>query len=184
MLRTQLRQQRRDLSPNTQTLAAQKLLIKVARTPLFRKACKIAFYWPSDGEISPLPLMQLALTLGKQCFLPVVDAETLTMSFRQYRRGDRLRSNRFGIPEPVPQKPTLPVHALDVVMMPLVGFDEHGNRLGMGGGFYDRAFADLRHRRPLRLGLAHSLQKVASLESACWDIPLHGICTEKSFLML
>lgn len=183
-LRKQLRHRRRGLSPSAQALAAQKLLIKLARNPLFRHARTIAFYWPSDGEISPLPLMQLALSQGKRCFLPVVDSQTLAMAFRRYRRGDRLRRNCFGIPEPLAQKPALPAQALDVVLMPLVGFDDHGNRLGMGGGFYDRAFACLRHRRPLRFGLAHSLQKVPRLQSASWDIPLHGICTEKSFLLL
>lgn len=182
-LRRQLRQQRRDLSPSAQAIAAQKLLIKLARNPLFRRAQKIAFYWPSDGEISPLPLMRHALRQNKRCYLPLVSSQTFTMTFRRYRRGDRLRRNRFGIPEPV-NTPALPAHALDVVLMPLVGFDRNGNRLGMGGGFYDRAFARLRHRRPLRIGLAHSLQQVTQLESAPWDIPLHGICTEKTFLRL
>lgn len=183
-LRQQLRQRRRDLSSQAQALAAQKLLIKLARNPLYRRASKIAFYWPSDGEISPLPLMQQALKQGKHCYFPVVDSDTLTMTFRRYRRGDRLLRNRFGIPEPLAQASALPVQALDLVLMPLVGFDTGGNRLGMGGGFYDRAFANFRHRGPLRIGLAHSLQKVPHLESASWDIPLHGICTEAHFHLL
>lgn len=174
-----MRQQRRELSAREQTLAAKKLLLKLARNPLFRRARSLAFYYPSDGEISPLPLMQLALQQGRQCYLPVVRAHTLKMSFKRYRRGERLYPNRFGIAEPSPRARQIPAKALDVVLMPLVAFDEQGNRLGMGGGFYDRAFAKLRHRRPLRIGLAHSLQKVTRIEHASWDVPLHGICTER-----
>lgn len=179
-LRRHLRQKRRSLSSSAQVLAAQKLLIKLARSPLYRQARKIAFYWPNDGEISPLPLMQLALSQGKHCYLPLVKSTTLEMTFQRYRRGERLQRNSFGIPEPLIHSPALPAQDLDIVFLPLVGFDSHGNRLGMGGGFYDRAFANLRHHRPLRLGLAHSQQRVPQLESASWDIPLHGICTERN----
>lgn len=184
LLRKQLRQQRRALSASAQTLAAQKLILRFARNPLFRRARSIAFYWPSDGEISPLPLLRIASKQGKRCYLPAVEKRTLTMSFRRYYCGERLQPNHFGIPEPSPQSPSVAAKALDVVLMPLVGFDAQGNRLGMGGGFYDRAFAKLRHHRPLRIGLAHSVQKVARLNYATWDIPLHGICTESDFHLL
>lgn len=182
--RRQLRRQRRNLSANAQATAAQKLLLRLARNPFFRGAQAIAFYWPSDGEISPLPLMRLALKQGKRCYLPVVDTRTLAMSFKRYQTGDLLTRNAFAIAEPSATKPALPAAALDVVLMPLVGFDDKGNRLGMGGGFYDRAFANLRHRRPLRIGLAHSLQKVPQLQREPWDVPLHAICTERYFLLL
>ena len=180
-LRHQLRQQRRQLSRSVQRHAAQQLLIKVGRSQPFRRAKKIAFYWPNDGEISPLPLLHLAQKLGKQCFLPVVSSHTQGMTFRQYRRGDRLQTNQFGIPEPSHQAASVLVHNLDLVLLPLVAFDRQGNRLGMGGGFYDRAFAGLRMRLPIRLGLAHELQKVPQLDFASWDLPLHRVCTEKHF---
>lgn len=122
--------------------------------------------------------MRLALKQQRHCYLPVVNPHTRSMTFKRYRFGEHLRPNRFGILEPGSKAPALAIEALDVVLMPLVGYDLQGNRLGMGGGFYDRAFARLRRRRPLRIGLAHSLQQVARLERAPWDIPLHGVCTE------
>lgn len=94
--------------------------------------------------------------------------------------------NRFGIPEPQ-QGPAhkLPTHLLDVVLMPLVGFDRAGSRLGMGGGFYDTTFAFKQQNpkgKPLLIGLAHSCQEVDSLQADNWDIPLGAIATEKEVL--
>lgn len=103
------------------------------------------------------------------------------MNFRRYRLGDRLTRNAFGITEPCAYAARARAQTLDVVFMPLVGFDDYGNRLGMGGGFYDRAFAKLRGRKPLRIGLAHSCQKVPKLARQSWDVPLHGIGTESTF---
>jgi 5-formyltetrahydrofolate cyclo-ligase len=182
-LRKHLRQRRRNLSRSAQILAAQKLVLKISHNPLYRRAHNILFYWPSDGEISPLALMNHALKKGKQVYFPVVDPVNFNMQFHRFRRGDRLKENIFGIPEPLKQSPKLPAQKLDLVFMPLVGFDDKGNRLGMGGGFYDRAFAALRRRQPLRIGLAHSVQKVAQLMPDNWDIPLHGLCTEKHFYL-
>lgn len=178
-----MRQRRRNLSAQAQTAAAHKLLLRCSRNPLFRSAQSLAFYWPSDGEISPLPLMHLALRRGKRCYLPTVDSRTLSMSFKRYRRGEPLTRNAFGIPEPRAFAASIPAGELDVVFMPLVAFDTNGNRLGMGGGFYDRAFAKLRRRAPLRIGLAHSCQEVSELCHQSWDVPLHGICTESAFLL-
>lgn len=178
-----MRQRRRSLSAQAQTAAAHKLLIRCSRNPLVRSAQSLAFYWPSDGEISPLPLMHLALRRGRRCYLPAVDSRTLRMTFKRYRHGDPLTRNAFGIPEPTAFAASIPANMLDVVFMPLVAFDANGNRLGMGGGFYDRAFAKLRGRKPLRIGLAHSCQKVPELCQQSWDVPLHGICSEKTFLL-
>jgi 5-formyltetrahydrofolate cyclo-ligase len=74
-------------------------------------------------------------------------------------------------------------HWLDLVLVPLVGFDARGNRLGMGGGFYDRHFAFLRNRRawrrPLLIGIAFDVQRVPRLSDAAHDVPLWGIVTER-----
>jgi 5-formyltetrahydrofolate cyclo-ligase len=103
----------------------------------------------------------------------------------RYRSDARLLDNRYGIPEPSIQEQQLPAWAMQVVLMPLVGFDRTGNRLGMGGGFYDRTFAFKRnriHARPLLIGLAHSVQEVAALPTESWDMPLDLIATEKELL--
>ncbi len=108
------------------------------------------------------------------------------MRFAPYEKNTRLRKNCFGILEPVYQKKQLkPARQLDLVLAPLVGFDGQGNRMGMGGGFYDRALQHLKQQstagnlRPKYVGIAHEVQKVAQLESHHWDIQLHAIITER-----
>ena len=104
------------------------------------------------------------------------------MRMQRLLPGERLQRNRFGIAEPRPNRARQrPLWALDLLLLPLVGFDEQGGRLGMGGGFYDRSLA-YRQRRthllgPRLFGLAHECQKVACLPLASWDIPLHGVIT-------
>ena len=178
-LRQALRRARRALSPAHQRKAAQAASLRLLRSHWFKNSRHIAFYWPGDGEISPLPLMRTAWRLGKTCYLPVVDRAGLT--FRPCCKGDRLYPNRFGIPEPGPRLSNYPLTELDLVLVPLVGFDQSGNRLGMGAGFYDRVFSRAnRAGKPWRVGLAHELQKVAALPLDPWDVPLHAVVTDRA----
>jgi 5-formyltetrahydrofolate cyclo-ligase len=175
-LRKQIRQHRRQIAHAQQIRAAQTLCLRIMRTAWWRKAHSIAFYWPADGEISPLPLLRWSLRAGKHCYLPVVTGKSL--EFRRYERGRRLRRNRFGIPEPHATHQRA-AHQLDVILMPLVAFDEGCNRLGMGAGFYDRALAAREKNIPLRIGVAHELQKIAQVPTDPWDIPLDAVVTER-----
>jgi 5-formyltetrahydrofolate cyclo-ligase len=147
------------------------------RHPWFKLSRSVAFYWPADGEISPLPLLRPAMRLGKTLYLPVIRRHSLV--FRRYRPGNPLRHNRFGIPEPAPHQPTLLARQLDLVLVPLVGFDLRCNRLGMGAGFYDRCF-DRAGTRLRCIGLAHELQKIASVPQDPWDKPLHAVVTDRT----
>ncbi|WP_313315765.1 5-formyltetrahydrofolate cyclo-ligase [Stutzerimonas nitrititolerans] len=186
-LRRQLRQMRRGLSASQQRLAAQKLRRQLAHHPLFRRARHIAFYLPNDGEIDPRPLLRAAQKMGKATYLPQLKSWPRTrMVFQRIEPGERLRPNRFGIDEPrVSTARQRPVWALDLILMPLVGFDEHGGRLGMGGGFYDRslAYRSMRKKshKPTLLGLAHECQKVDRLTLASWDVTLHATVTEENW---
>ena len=106
------------------------------------------------------------------------------MVFQRVRPGEKLLPNRFRILEPrVNISRQRKVWALDLVLLPLVGFDDAGGRLGMGGGFYDRSLAYLARRqswrKPTLLGLAHECQKVDRLAQASWDVPLAGTVTDK-----
>lgn len=184
-LRRQLRQRRRALSRAQQRAAACRLQRAMAQDLRFIRARHIAFYLANDGEIDPAPLMQQARRLGKHCYLPVLSRWPSTaMRFQRLTKGQRWQHNRFGIREPRAQR-SLQVKAwrLDLVLLPLVGFDAAGNRLGMGGGFYDRAFAWRRWRthtrRPRLLGLAHHCQQVEHLDGASWDIPLDAVVTDR-----
>ena len=189
-LRRQLRAARRALSPLEQHQASQRLWRQLAQHPLFRRARHIAFYLANDGEIDPAILLEHAQRLGKHCYLPVITGWPADrMHFQRLVPGQRWITNRFGIREPLvdPDLQARPWR-LDLVLMPLVGFDEAGNRLGMGGGFYDRTFAYRRRRQcwagPRLLGLAHHCQKVAQLPTASWDIPLDGIVSDQQIILL
>ena len=186
-LRRMLRKARRALTPSQQREAARGLYKQLARHPLFRRAKHISLYLPTDGEIDPRLLMRAAQRRGKATYLPVLSAWPRTkMVFQRIRPGEKLKPNRFRIPEPrhniARQRK---VWALDLVLLPLVGFDDVGGRLGMGGGFYDRSLAYLARRKnwrkPTLLGLAHECQKVQRLAQASWDVPLQGTVTDKAW---
>ncbi|WNW12819.1 5-formyltetrahydrofolate cyclo-ligase [Pseudomonas sp. DTU_2021_1001937_2_SI_NGA_ILE_001] len=188
-LRRQLRQARRALSQSQQRDAARDLYRQLAQHPLFRRARHVSLYLANDGEIDPRWLMRAAQRRGKATYLPVLNAWPRTkMVFQRVRRGEALRANRFGIPEPrIDRSRQRPVWALDLVLLPLVGFDEQGGRLGMGGGFYDRSLAYRSRRKtwrkPVLLGLAHECQKVERLAMASWDIPLLGTVSDKRWYL-
>ena len=186
-LRRMLRKARRELTPSEQRKAAQGLYRQLAQHPLFRRAKHISLYLPTDGEIDPRLLLRAAQRRGKATYLPVLSAWPRTkMVFQRVRPGDKLLPNRFRILEPrVNANRQRPVWALDLVLLPLVGFDDVGGRLGMGGGFYDRSLAYLARRqswrKPTLLGLAHECQKVERLAQASWDVPLAGTVTDKQW---
>jgi len=189
-LRRQLRTARRALTPQQQHQASQRLLRQLAQHPLFRRSRHIAFYLANDGEIDPSALLRHAQRLGKHCYLPVISGWPANrMHFQRLLPNQRWVTNRFGIREPLlnrglQAKPW----RLQLVLMPLVGFDSSGNRLGMGGGFYDRTFAFRRRRQgwtgPRLLGLAHECQRVEQLPIAAWDIPLDGIVSDQQIILL
>ncbi|WP_233716646.1 5-formyltetrahydrofolate cyclo-ligase [Ketobacter alkanivorans] len=184
-IRKALRQQRRSLSPHQQKHASMGLCRQLSLLPEFIFGQRIAAYIPNDGEIDPQPLLELAWRLGKQIYLPVLHPfSTGRLLFMAHHPHQVLAKNRFGIPEPLcDQDSHCPVWTLDLVLTPLVGFDENGNRMGMGGGFYDRTFAFLndnsKPRKPRMIGVAHECQKVDTLPNERWDIMMNKIVTDK-----
>jgi len=185
-LRRSLRHQRRALSAPQRHAAAAGLERIVARHPLFLHSRHIAFYLPNDGEIDLLPLVQRAWQMGKRCYLPVLTPRRHDrLWFAPFKPDTVLVMNRFGIPEPeCPWQQMRSVQTLDLILAPLVAFDLAGNRLGMGGGFYDRTLAYLSRRtawrKPRLIGTAYSFQQVEALPHQPWDVPLQGIATESS----
>lgn len=181
-LRRALRQRRRDLSRPRRVAAAKRLAALLVRRPEFVSADNVAVYLAADGEIDTQWVILQAWAAGKRVYLPVLQAGN-RLRFAEYRRGARLLRNRFGIPEPVVKR-FRAAKCLDLVLMPLVGFDAAGGRLGMGGGFYDRTFAFLREearRRPALVGLAFDFQQVASLPVEPWDVPMAGVATDRGW---
>jgi len=186
-LRRMLRKARRALTPSQQRQAARGLYRQLAQQPLFRRAKHISLYLPTDGEIDPRVLLRAAQRRGKATYLPVLSAWPRTkMVFQRICPGEKLQPNRFRILEPRANLARQrKVWTLDLVLLPLVGFDDVGGRLGMGGGFYDRSLAYLARRKtwrkPTLLGLAHECQKVERLAQASWDVPLQGTVTDKAW---
>lgn len=180
-LRRQLREARRQLTSIQQTNAQHSLKQVLAASQEFQSANDLAFYLASDGEISPASIIELAIEQKKRCFLPVITKHKHLL-FRQYYPGDKLIANRFGILEPDQTAIELDPMEFDIVFMPLVGFDEHGHRLGMGGGFYDRTFSSVcasSATKPHLIGLAHECQKCSRLPTESWDIPIAAVATDK-----
>lgn len=182
-LRETLRTNRRALSKEQQADAAQRLFHSVSSLPEFGSARRIAFYLPSDSEIDPTALLRLALERRQECYLPLVHPlRKNQMLFVRYLEGDSLKTNRWGIAEPqMRMEACVKPQTLDLVLVPLVGFDEKGGRLGMGKGFYDRAFAfklTSNKVRPVLIGVAHECQKVESIEMQDWDVPMDKIMSD------
>lgn len=182
-LRRELRQRRRELTKRQQRQASEALCHHLRASPQVKRARHLALYWPNDGEIDPRPFRAIAKSLGKQCYLPVLHpVHHNRLWFLELNDDTRLVRNRFGIPEPEIRRSTSrPPWALDLILMPLVGFTERGDRLGMGGGFYDRTFEFLQHgscHKPALIGLAHECQRVTEMPTARWDIPMDAIITD------
>lgn len=182
-IRRELRARRRRLTPIEQRDHARRLARQLRGQWRFRRAVRVALYWPADGEIDPRLLLRLHG--AKQWHIPILQRfPTKTLAFVRWRPGERLVRNRFGIPEPA-RRGYCVRHAqsLDLLLMPLVGFDAAGHRLGMGAGFYDRSLAYLGRRRtwrrPRLIGLAHACQQLEHIAPRPWDIPLDAIVTEE-----
>jgi 5-formyltetrahydrofolate cyclo-ligase len=172
-----MRMRRRSMAPVRRQLATRAILRHLRSLPAYRRARRIALYWPADGEPDVRALATHARMHGKELYLPVV-AHGGAMSFAPWRRATRLRQNRYGIPEPVGGRQRVSASRLDLIIIPLVAFDAHGNRLGMGGGYYDRALAARRHR-PSLIGIAFSLQQAPAVPVEPWDVPLDAVITER-----
>lgn len=185
-LRAAMRSKRRALTTEQQRQASERLAAHVATLRLFRVSRRIAVYLPNDGEIDPSPVLERAWRMKKRAYLPVLSRlRHDRLWFAQAQPGMALRPNRFGIPEPVVKSSELVrAEELDLVLVPLVAFDLAGNRVGMGGGFYDKSLAFLRHRTQLRkphvIGLAHDFQRVDALAAEPWDVPLAGVVTDRA----
>lgn len=182
-LRQRLRTLRRVLSPAERRRAALAVVRRLEDWPAWTVAMRIAGYWACDGELDPAPSLECAWAAQRSVYLPVLEGEC-SLRFAPYLPGMPLRRNRFNIPEPeVAAEEWLEPSQLDLVLTPLVAFDRTGTRLGMGGGFYDRAFGFLcdpvyRSHRPLLLGLGYEFQRVANLARQPWDVPLDAAVTE------
>jgi 5-formyltetrahydrofolate cyclo-ligase len=184
-LRAALRAQRRALSPAERARAAKLVARHVGRMLHLRRGSRVALYASLPDELDTGELISLARRRGWTLYLPRIDHRRRGRRMQFVRLESRRRTNRLGIQEPQGSH-TLSPRRLDIVFLPLVGFDAHGVRLGAGGGYYDRAFAFRRWRRawhaPRLIGIAYSFQQVERITPAAHDVLLDAVVTEKGML--
>jgi 5-formyltetrahydrofolate cyclo-ligase len=181
-LRRQLKSARNAYSPAARRKAARASLRLALRHGLLLRARRIGVYLPHGGEFDAQFLITQIQLMRRECYAPVLPQRGRVLRFARLARDTRMTRNRFGIAEPVDARP-LRARQLDLLLLPLVGFDHEGYRLGMGGGFYDATLAFMRHRRnwrkPRLVGIAYECQRVESLPHDPWDMPLDAVLTER-----
>lgn len=177
-LRKELRLLRSRLPLSFRRQAARRAALALLRVPEVRRARRVALFLSVGSEIDTQAAIDLCRARGIEVYVPRLAGRA--MRFVRLEAHTALRRNRFGIREPVGRLRTCAPARLDVIVLPLVGFDAQGARLGAGGGFYDRTLAPLAgRRRPLRAGLAYAAQQIAHVPRETWDLPLHAVVTEK-----
>ena len=179
-----MRARRRALSQGERTRASQSLCKRLYSLSSFNRARKVGIYLPNDGEIDVTPVVTRAR--AKQFFLPILPPRgQRRLWFGLYEPGTRLVLDRFGIPEPVTAC-RVRAESLDLVLVPLVAFDRVGGRIGMGGGFYDASLSFINQQQRLNsihvIGAAYQFQEVDFIPRDRWDIPLHGVLTDRCFI--
>ncbi len=189
-LRKKLKQKRSLLPKQQQKQFSLSACQHIWQSTIFQTAKHIALYIPVNGEADPRDLLNHSS--GKQHFyLPVLSpAGDKHLIFIEWTQDTSFKNNIYGIPEPIIDKntPIIPARQLDLVIMPLLAFDQFGNRLGMGGGYYDRSFAfklELTHSSsPHLMGFAYGFQQIDILSTQLWDVPLNSFVTEKKLVIL
>ena len=181
-LRKQLRQQRLRLSKrhrNRVAYQARRSLNRLQHPALTGKNVKVGIFADAFGEMPTQPLMDWARQRGYRIYLPVVTGKHQPLVFIEFTqktwRQSRLPRHPLGMRQPEQGK-MVKVAALDVLFMPLVAADRLGNRMGMGGGYYDRTLAKAKNK-PLKIGWAYDFQLVDKLDSNPWDIKLDALIT-------
>jgi len=187
-LRQQMIQQRLQLTPQQQQQSALAIRDQLLQLPEFVSSQHLAAYWSVRGEIETAATLQQAAADGKTLYLPTL-TDGKRLRFAPYQQNCPMRKNRYRIPEPaVAEDQLIDADALDLVLVPLLAFDAQGNRLGMGGGFYDRTFefkqkrAAEPHKKPLLIGFAHHFQQVEMLAAEPWDVALDLIVTDSQII--
>jgi len=182
-LRKRIRQSRQSLDPAQKEVLDNAILMGLATLVLELRPGCIAAFWPFDGEPDLRPALDLLQRDGHRLALPVIldTSSGPGMIFREWSSAAPMAANRYGIAEPA-GTPEIKLDEIDLVLLPLVGWDGSGARLGMGAGFYDRALQPYaQEQTPLRVGVAYQLQKVSGLPAEPWDIRLHGVLSESGW---
>jgi 5-formyltetrahydrofolate cyclo-ligase len=183
-LRTRLREAREKLGAAERINAAQSVLTSLEQLPEFLVDRRIAGYWAVRGEV-PLNLVYARTRSREQTYhLPVL-TEKKSLVFAPWENGDAVAVNRYGISEPSVAS-NVETDSLELVLVPLLGFDRSGNRLGSGAGYYDRTFsflkANARPAQPVLVGIGYHFQEIAPMTPRDWDVPMDFIATDRELI--
>jgi len=180
-LRKHLRAQRRSLSAADHAIRSARSAKAVTSLPVFRSGKRIALYLPFDREMDTAALIFAARRRGVRVFVPVI-VDRRHARIRFYPLGGKSRRGVFGISVPSVLAHPVSPRWLNLIVIPLVGADPKGRRLGMGGGFYDRALEFRRRRRhwrgPRVVGYAFECQRTGLEFAEPWDVTLDSLATE------
>ncbi|RJS94673.1 5-formyltetrahydrofolate cyclo-ligase [Salinisphaera sp. Q1T1-3] len=170
---------RRRLPEGVRKAAAHRACRRLSRLPVVRRARRIGIYHPLASEIDITRLVHL-LPSAAHIYYPRVEDSRLRFVAPTSRGHTTWRTSALGVAEPNGR--SYHVATLDVLIMPLAGFDARAARIGLGGGYYDRTLAALRataYRGPMRIGFAFEAQRLAHIEARPWDVPLDAVVTER-----
>ncbi|MDC1255943.1 5-formyltetrahydrofolate cyclo-ligase [bacterium] len=185
-IRQHIRAKRKALSITEQKLSAESLSKTLQLNENVISAKSIALYLANDGELNLAPFIRWCWQNNKAVYLPVVHPFSKgNLLFLRYSDHSEMTINKYGIKEPkLDIRHILPTQQLDIIFTPLVAFDETGERIGMGGGYYDRTLAKWhesykidKQSKPYPIGIAHDCQQIDKVPTELWDIPLPEIIT-------
>jgi 5-formyltetrahydrofolate cyclo-ligase len=185
-LRSRLRAEREQLGAAQRIAAASGVAATLEQLPEFMIDSRVAGYWAVGGEVPLHVALTALLARGQTWHLPVLSGARV-LQFAPWRPGAAVAPNRYGIPEPqVETADLLAPDALELVLVPLLGFDRRGHRLGTGGGYYDRSFSFLAERerpaQPVLVGIGYSFQEIPALPDQHWDVRMDFIATERELI--
>lgn len=179
-IRSQLLKQRKNLSPNQIKALSARTVQHIKQSELYLKSKHVALYLPFNGEVDLTALLSIK---DKQHYLPSIQG--VKMQFQPYQTAMPLNKHHYGISQPTFIESLQPAK-IDLCLMPLVGFDLEGNRLGMGGGYYDRYFEHNKtNNNPTQLaGIGYQFQQQNRLPAHSWDVKINHLFTEQGYLKL
>ncbi len=197
LLRKQLRTARICASNQFSDQALASLTQQLTKLRVYKTAKNIAVYLPFKSEFPTQTIIQSNFEMGKKTYVPKITStrsskmrfielnNETTKRFLSKKNTNQLAKNKLGIEEPKHSNKVLRPQSLDIIFMPLLGFDIDGGRLGMGGGYYDRALSfkpALQYiRKPYLIGLAYEAQQLKKIQTEPWDVFLDGVITEENF---
>ena len=181
LLRQKIRDLRKTISVEQHAHYSAQLVDRFMHHERINKASCVALYMSVDGEVDTAGVINWCLNNNIQVALPVLHPFCKGhLLFLNYDKNTIMINNKYGIPEPeLDVRNVIPLNRIDIMCTPLVAYDSHGNRLGMGGGYYDRTLQIYNQtgKGPYPVGLALDIQEVEALPTEIWDVPLPEIIT-------